>query len=70
MQDLQDKRETLFINQQAARDEHLANHHASRLSVSYPPEGYSLAGYYTLVVDYEKQQDLDRIRLRLFYVSF
>lgn len=75
MQDLQEKRETLFINQQATRDElhknnQLGNHHPSRLSVSYPPQGHSLAGYYTLVVDYEKQQDLDRIRLRLFYVSF
>lgn len=75
MQDLQDKSETLFINQQPARDgwqknSHLANDHPSRPLVSYPPQVQSLAGCYTLGVDFEKQQGLYRIRLRLFYVSF
>ncbi|KAL2812130.1 hypothetical protein BDW59DRAFT_177031 [Aspergillus cavernicola] len=61
IQELRDKSEELFPGGQSDYD---------GSSTPLPPQTNPLACYYKLVVHYEKQLDLDKIRLRLLYVAF
>lgn len=73
VQDLQDKREVLFPNRSNTQNVSCAattqnNDHYS--SIVTPSQTNILANCYMLVVNCERQEFLNKIRLRLLYVAF
>ncbi|KAE8133849.1 hypothetical protein BDV38DRAFT_257230 [Aspergillus pseudotamarii] len=73
VQDLVDKRETLFPEIQPVQDAghtHGPQDSLGTLRPSTSNPGNSLARWYELTVDHERQHDLYKIRLRFLYVMF
>ncbi|KAE8383871.1 hypothetical protein BDV26DRAFT_2724 [Aspergillus bertholletiae] len=73
VQDLVDKRETLFPEIQPVQDgghTHGPQDSLGTLRPSTSNPGNSLARWYELTVDHERQHDLYKIRLRFLYVMF
>ncbi|KAF4227805.1 hypothetical protein CNMCM8980_005986 [Aspergillus fumigatiaffinis] len=71
VQNLQDKRESLFHEKQIVTGTH-TNDLLSPLSAATVPSlrGDSIASQYKFVVYYEEQHDMNKVRLRLSYVLF
>lgn len=72
VEDLQDRRETLFSEKRTIEDAGSVSRSQNDHQVSYPAESLlsPLVHCYNLVIQSERRRALDQIRLRFLYVAF